>query len=62
MTLASGQSISNLWNGEHTGTGGSITVRNTLWNGTIAADGTVTFGFVVTGSSTEPSDTARTST
>ncbi|MFD6950622.1 cellulose-binding protein [Nocardiopsis sp. TSRI0078] len=55
MTLASGQSISNLWNGESTGTSGSVTVRNTPWNGAVAADGTVTFGFVATGGpATEP--------
>jgi hypothetical protein len=51
MTLAPGQSISSLWNGVHTGTGGSVTVRNTPWNGTVAPNGTVTFGFTVGGSS-----------
>ncbi|MDG9715493.1 cellulose-binding domain-containing protein [Streptomyces sp. DH24] len=51
MTLASGQSMSSLWNGVHTGTGGSVTVRNTPWNGTVAANGTVTFGFTVNGGS-----------
>ncbi|WP_253195175.1 cellulose binding domain-containing protein [Streptomyces sp. MP131-18] len=55
MTLASGQSISSLWNGERTGTGGTVTVRNAPWSGSIAPHGTVTFGFTVTGNSaTEP--------
>ncbi|NYI03801.1 glucuronyl esterase domain-containing protein [Allostreptomyces psammosilenae] len=57
MTLAPGQSISNLWNGQNTGTSGSVTVSNTPWNGALAVGGTVTFGFVVSGgSSTPPSD------
>lgn len=55
MTLAPGQSISNLWNGQNTGTSGSVTVRNTPWNGTIAANGSLTFGFVATGGSSAPS-------
>ncbi|PRY02735.1 cellulose-binding domain-containing protein [Allonocardiopsis opalescens] len=54
MTLAAGQSISNLWNGERTGTGGTVRVRNNAWNGTIPADGTVTFGFVATGGTAPP--------
>ncbi|WP_344631567.1 cellulose binding domain-containing protein [Streptomyces glaucosporus] len=62
LTLASGQSISNLWGGRHTGTSGSVTVHNGPWNGTIAANGSVTFGFVATGSSsTAPGDVTCTS-
>ncbi|GAB2900269.1 glucuronyl esterase domain-containing protein [Streptomyces mayteni] len=56
LTLAPGQSISNLWNGQQSGTSGAITVRNTQWNGALAPNGTVTFGFTVSGaSSTAPS-------
>ncbi|MFF8765532.1 cellulose binding domain-containing protein [Nocardiopsis dassonvillei] len=51
MTLAPGQSVGNLWNGVNTGTSGAVTVRNTPWNGTVAADASVTFGFVATGDS-----------
>ncbi|WP_159940016.1 MULTISPECIES: cellulose binding domain-containing protein [unclassified Nocardiopsis] len=54
MTLASGQSIANLWNGQNTGTSGSVRVRNTPWNGTVAAGAAVTFGFVVSGGSSAP--------
>ncbi|WP_129843722.1 cellulose binding domain-containing protein [Streptomyces sp. RFCAC02] len=55
MTLASGQSITNLWNGRNTGTSGTVTVRNTAWNGTVPSGGSVTFGFVGSGSpSTAP--------
>lgn len=49
MTLAAGQSITNLWNGVNTGTSGAITVRNAPYNGTVAAGGTTTFGFVANG-------------
>nr|WP_232839086.1 cellulose binding domain-containing protein [Streptomyces triticisoli] len=52
MTLASGQSISSLWDGVNTGTSGSVTVRSTPYNGTLAANTTATFGFTVTGGST----------
>ncbi|SFD79060.1 cellulose binding domain-containing protein [Streptomyces aidingensis] len=51
MTLASGQSINNLWSGQNTGTSGSITVRNAPWNGNVPASGSVTFGFVAGGNS-----------
>ncbi|WP_371102652.1 cellulose binding domain-containing protein [Streptomyces sp. PU_AKi4] len=51
MTLASGQSISSLWNGRNTGTGRAVTVRNTDWNGSLAPGSTTTFGFTATGSS-----------
>ncbi|SDR21859.1 cellulose binding domain-containing protein [Thermostaphylospora chromogena] len=49
MTLAAGQSITNLWGGVNTGTSGAITVRNAPYNGTVAAGGTATFGFVANG-------------
>ncbi len=49
MTLAPGQSVTSLWNGERSGTGGTVTVRNAPWSGSIAPNGTVTFGFTATG-------------
>ncbi|MFI9603227.1 cellulose binding domain-containing protein [Streptomyces sp. NPDC052043] len=52
LTLATGQSISSLWDGVNTGTSGSVTVRNSAYNGTLAANGTATFGFTATGNST----------
>ncbi|WP_141364925.1 cellulose binding domain-containing protein [Streptomyces sp. 6-11-2] len=51
MSLASGQSISSLWDGVNTGTSGSVTVHNSSYNGTLAANGTATFGFTATGNS-----------
>lgn len=49
MTLAGGQTITNLWNGVNTGTSGAITVRNAAYNGTLPANGTTAFGFVANG-------------
>ncbi|WP_030437562.1 cellulose binding domain-containing protein [Actinoplanes subtropicus] len=49
MTLAGGQTITNLWNGVNTGTSGAISVRNASYNGSVAAGGTTTFGFVANG-------------
>ncbi|MFH9980981.1 cellulose binding domain-containing protein [Streptomyces sp. NPDC017179] len=52
LNLTSGQTISSLWDGVNTGTSGSVTVRNSSYNGTLAANGTATFGFTATGNST----------
>ncbi|MFH9488606.1 cellulose binding domain-containing protein [Streptomyces halstedii] len=52
LNLAPGQSISSLWNGEHSGTSGLVTVRNASWNGPTAPGATAVFGFTATGSST----------
>jgi len=51
LSLPSGQSIQNLWNGVNSGTSGSITVRNAPYNGSIGANGTTTFGYVANGNS-----------
>jgi hypothetical protein len=52
LTLAGGQTITNLWNGVNTGTSGAISVKNAAYNGAVAANGTTTFGFVANGSGT----------
>jgi endo-1,4-beta-xylanase len=52
LTLASGQSISSLWNGVNTGVSGAVTVKNAPYNGTIAANGSTSFGFTATGNGT----------
>ncbi|MEV4365040.1 cellulose binding domain-containing protein [Nonomuraea sp. NPDC049625] len=55
LTLAGGQTITSLWNGVNTGTTGAVTVKNTPYNGSIAANGTTTFGFTANGNgSTAP--------
>ncbi|GLI02869.1 cellulose binding domain-containing protein [Phytohabitans aurantiacus] len=51
MTLASGQSITNLWNGVNTGTSGPVSVRNAPYNGSLAANASTTFGYVANGNS-----------
>ncbi|MGN9913486.1 cellulose binding domain-containing protein [Phytohabitans sp. LJ34] len=59
-SLASGQSISQLWNGTLNASGSAVTVRNTSYNGSLAANASTTFGFVGTGSPSTPSLTATT--
>ncbi|WP_344132048.1 glycoside hydrolase family 6 protein, partial [Luedemannella flava] len=48
-TLPSGQSITQLWSGQLSTSGSNVTVTNASWNGSIAANGTTTFGFLGTG-------------
>jgi lysophospholipase L1-like esterase len=49
MTLASGQTITNLWNGVNTGTSGPVSVRNAPYNGTIAVNASTAFGYTANG-------------
>ncbi|MGB2571773.1 cellulose binding domain-containing protein [Micromonospora citrea] len=49
LTLASGQTISSLWNGTNTGTTGNVSVKNAPYNGTVGANASTTFGFTATG-------------
>jgi len=51
MTLAGGQTITNLWNGVNTGTSGAVSVRNAAYNGSLGANASTNFGFVANGSS-----------
>ena len=44
-TFANGQAITQLWNGNYTQSGASVTVTNASYNGTIAAGGNTSFGF-----------------
>jgi predicted carbohydrate-binding protein with CBM5 and CBM33 domain len=57
LTLASGQSISNLWNGTLSGTAPNHTVRNANYNGALNANAATTFGFVASGGATAPTVT-----
>lgn len=56
-TLASGQTISQLWNGVLDVTGSSATVTNVAWNGPIATNGSTSFGFIASGSPSTPTIT-----
>jgi endo-1,4-beta-xylanase len=55
-TLASGQGISQVWNGTLTTSGSAVTVKNAAYNGALAASASTTFGFTGTGtaSTTNP--------
>jgi cellulase/cellobiase CelA1 len=56
-TFPGNQRITNLWNGSHTQSGASVSVRDATWNATIGANGgTVGFGFNISysGSNTVP--------
>ncbi|ONI88899.1 endo-1,4-beta-xylanase [Saccharothrix sp. ALI-22-I] len=56
-TLASGQSLGNVWNGVATTSGQDVTVRNASYNGSLGANGSTAFGFLGswTGSNPVPS-------
>ncbi len=53
LTLASGQTITNLWNGVNTGTSGAVTVKNASWNGTLAGGASTSFGYTANGDSSQ---------
>jgi hypothetical protein len=50
LTLASGVSITNLWNGVNTGTTGTVQVANQSYNGRLTAGQFTDFGFQANGS------------
>jgi endo-1,4-beta-xylanase len=50
LTLAGGQTVTNVWNGINTGTSGTISVRNAAYNGSLGPNASTSFGFVVNGS------------
>ncbi|GAA4608501.1 endo-1,4-beta-xylanase [Actinoplanes octamycinicus] len=52
LTLAGGQTIANVWNGVATGTSGTVSVRNADYNGSLGANASTSFGFLVNGSTT----------
>ena len=59
-TLASGQTITQLWGGTLTTSGTAATVRNMSWNGSLPANGTTTIGFNANGPATAPVPTCAT--
>ena len=50
FTLPSGTSLSSLWNGTYTDSGGHVTVKSDDWDASIAPGGNVTVGFVTASS------------
>ncbi|MDG4785321.1 family 43 glycosylhydrolase [Micromonospora sp. WMMD1102] len=54
-TLGAGQSVGQVWNGTASTSGSTVTVRNTSYNGALAAGGSTTFGFIAGGTPSAPS-------
>ena len=52
MTLPSGTTITNLWNGVNTGISGIVQVADAGYNGKLAAGQSTSFGFQANGSGT----------
>jgi lysophospholipase L1-like esterase len=46
IPFTDGQTISQLWGGTPTTSGGTVTVTNVSWNGALAPNASVTFGFI----------------
>ncbi|MEU9351152.1 cellulose binding domain-containing protein [Streptomyces griseoloalbus] len=57
-SFSDGQKISQVWNASHTQSGPAVTVRNTDWNGTVAAGSSAAFGFTGSRSATNTTPTA----
>jgi xyloglucan-specific exo-beta-1,4-glucanase len=57
-SFANGQQITQLWSGIDEQVGPAVSVRNESWNGTIAVDGSVQFGFLASWSGTNARPTA----
>lgn len=53
LTLAGGQTMANVWNGTNNGTSGTVTVHNASYNGSVGANASTAFGFIVNGSSND---------
>lgn len=49
-TSATGQAVTQVWNGSLSVSGSAVSVKNASWNGTLAANGTTKFGYLATGS------------
>lgn len=54
-SLASGQTITQVWNGTLTVSGGTASVTNVSYNGSLPASGSTTFGFLANGTPSTPS-------
>ncbi|HEX6681222.1 MAG TPA: cellulose binding domain-containing protein [Candidatus Limnocylindrales bacterium] len=53
-TMGGGATIGQIWGGTLTISGGTATVRNVDWNGSLAANATTTFGFIGSGPTPAP--------
>lgn len=53
-TLANGEAVTQLWNGALTTDGQNVTVKNAGYNGSLAAGGSTSFGFLANGTPSAP--------
>ena len=53
-TLASGQSVSQVWGGTLSVSGSTVTVRNAAWNGSLQPGASAEFGFIASGAAGAP--------
>ncbi|MET8147233.1 cellulose binding domain-containing protein [Actinoplanes sp. NPDC049668] len=60
-TFAGGQSVTQVWGGRHTSSGGAQQVVNETWNGSLAAGASTTFGFLASGTPSTPTMTCAVS-
>ena len=60
-TLASGQTITQLWSGTLSTSGSTASVANASYNGSLAASGSTTFGFLANGTANSPALTCTSS-
>ena len=56
-SFSAGQTITQLWNGSYTQSGGNVTVANASYNGSIATGGNTAFGFNGTWTTANPTPT-----
>ncbi len=54
VSWAQSGTVSQLWGGKHSQSGGTLTVGNEAWNGALAPGGTASFGFIASGSGATP--------
>jgi hypothetical protein len=59
-TPASGQTVTQVWNGTLTTSGSTANVANASYNGSLAAGGSTTFGFLANGTPSTPTLTCTT--
>ena len=52
FALPAGQTVTNLWSGTYTQSGGAVTVKDAGYNGSVPAGGAVSFGFQASDSGT----------
>ncbi|MGW7299146.1 cellulose binding domain-containing protein [Streptomyces sp. NPDC054829] len=57
-SFPNGQTVSQMWNAEHTQSGSSVTAKNVGWNANVAAGSSVSFGFTGSWSGTNGEPTA----